>query len=159
MNIYVSHSSNFDYINKLYNPIKNSQLINNNEFFLPHDNDKVINTKDYISNCDLLIAEVSLPATGQGIELGWADYAKTPILCIYEKGSKISSSLKFITNNFIEYENEKDMINKIDDFINSTNESFYSKSNMQAIDEAIKELEEGKFIVKNLEELKSMEND
>ena len=66
----------------------------------------------------MLIAEVSLPATGQGIELGWADYANTPILCIYEKKSKISSSLKFITNNFIEYENTEDMINKLNDFIN-----------------------------------------
>jgi len=66
----------------------------------------------------LLIAEVSLPATGQGIELGWADYAKTSILCIYKKGIQISSSLKFITDNFIEYENEENMISQINDFIN-----------------------------------------
>lgn len=66
----------------------------------------------------MLIAEVSLPATGQGIELGWADYAKTSILCIYKKGIQISSSLKFITDNFIEYENEENMISQINDFIN-----------------------------------------
>ncbi len=58
-----------------------------------------------IEKYDLVIAEVSLPATGLGIELGWADYSNTPILCIYEKGSKFSSFLKFITNNFIEYDN------------------------------------------------------
>ena len=119
MNIYFSHSSKYDYNNKLYNPIKNSKLCESHDFFFPHDNDNnAINTKLIISNSDLVIAEVSLPATGQGIELGWADYATTPILCIYEKGSNISSSLKFITDNFIEYENEEDMINKIDDFIN-----------------------------------------
>ena len=117
MNIYISHSSKYDYINEIYNPIKKSKLIENNKFFFPHDNEKTINTKDIISNSDLIIAEVSLPATGQGIELGWADYANTPILCIYKKGSKISSSLKFITNNFIEYESIEDMINKINDFI------------------------------------------
>ena len=118
LKIYISHASKFDYINKLYNPIKESNLFNEHEFILPHDGYKVINTKEIISNSDLVIAEVSLPATGQGIELGWADYATTPILCIYEKGSKISSAIKFITNNFIEYENVEDMINKIDDFIN-----------------------------------------
>jgi len=88
-------------------------------FFFPHEiGNKIINTKQIISSYDLLIAEVSLPATGQGIELGWADYAKTSILCIYKKGIQISSSLKFITDNFIEYENEENMISQINDFIN-----------------------------------------
>lgn len=118
MKIYISHSSKYDYINRIYNPIKKSHLNQRNTFFFPHDdNNKVINTKDVISKYDLIIAEVSLPATGQGIELGWADYAKTSILCIYKKGVQISSSLKFITNDFIEYENDIDMINKIDNYI------------------------------------------
>ena len=116
MKIYISHSSKYDYTSKIYNPIKSSDLIQSNIFFLPHE-DKALNTKEIISNSDLVIAEVSLPATGQGIELGWADYAKIPIWCIYEKGTKISSSLKFITNNFIEYEDTNDMINKIRNFI------------------------------------------
>lgn len=122
MKIYISHSSKYDYINKIYNPIKKSNLNQENTFFFPHDdNNKVINTKDVISKYDLIIAEVSLPTTGQGIELGWADYAKTPILCIYEKGAQISSSLKFITSDFIEYENDIDMINKIDNYIKNKN--------------------------------------
>lgn len=83
------------------------------------DVDIIVRTEDVISKYDLIIAEVSLPATGQGIELGWADYAKTSILCIYKKGVQISSSLKFITNDFIEYENDIDMINKIDNYINN----------------------------------------
>ncbi len=118
MNIYISHSSKYDYVSKIYEPIKKSNLNKANNFFLPHeDKNNIVNTKDIISNYDLVIAEVSLPATGQGIELGWADYAKTPILCIYEKGTKISSSLKFITNQFIEYEDINDMINKMSSFI------------------------------------------
>ena len=120
MNIFISHSSKFDYINKLYNPIKNSNLVKNNKFIFPHDN-KIVNTKETISTCDLVIAEVSLPATGQGIELGWADYSKTPILCIYEKEAIISSSLKFITKYFIEYENMEDIIKKISNFIHNDN--------------------------------------
>lgn len=118
MKIYISHSSQYDYINKIYKPIKMSDLYKSNIFYFPHeDSNKIANTKEIISKYDLIIAEVSLPATGQGIELGWADYAKTPILCIYKKGAKISSSIKLITNNFIEYENEKDMIEKVSEFI------------------------------------------
>lgn len=36
---------------------------------------------------------------------------------------------------------------------------FYSKSNMKAINESIKELEEGKVVVKTIEELEAMENE
>ena len=114
LKIYISHASKFDYINKLYNPIKESNLFNEHEFILPHDGDNVINTKEIISKSDLLIAETSIQTTGQGIELGWADFSNVPITCIYEKGAKISSSLKFITNDLIEYENVDDMIQKIE---------------------------------------------
>ncbi len=121
MKIYISHSSKYDYTSKIYNPIKNSNLIQSNIFFLPHEaENKIRNTKEIISNYDLVIAEVSLPTTGQGIELGWADYAKTPILCIYEKGTQISSALKFITNQFIEYESTEDMVKKLSDYIENS---------------------------------------
>ena len=93
MKIYVSHASKFDYINKLYNPIKESKLFKKHEFILPHDGDNVINTKEIISK--------------------WADFSNVPIICIYEKGAEISSALKFITKDLIEYENIEDMINKI----------------------------------------------
>ena len=117
MKIYISHSSKYDYKNKIYNPIKQSNLVRENTLFFPHDDNKIVNTKEMIANYDLVIAEVTLPATGQGIELGWADYAKTPIVCLYEKGAKISSSLKFITKDFIEYESEIDMINQISKYV------------------------------------------
>ena len=117
MKIYISHSSKYDYKNKIYNPIKQSNLVRENTLFFPHDDNKIVNTKEMIANYDLVIAEVTLPATGQGIELGWADYAKTPIVCLYEKGAKISSSLKFITNDFIEYESEIYMINQISKYV------------------------------------------
>ena len=117
MKIYISDSSKYDYKNKIYNPIKQSNLVRENTLFFPHDDNKIVNTKEMIANYDLVIAEVTLPATGQGIELGWADYAKTPIVCLYEKGAKISSSLKFITKDLIEYESEIDMINQISKYI------------------------------------------
>lgn len=118
MKIYISHASKYDYKSKLYNPIKQSNLMKENTLFFPHDgSDKVVNTKKIIANYDLVLAEVSLPATGQGIELGWADDAKTPIVCLYEKGRAISSSLKFITKDFIEYEDTTDMIKQINEYV------------------------------------------
>lgn len=120
MNIYVAHSSKFDYIKKLYEPMKNAKSLSMHNFFFPHDEaNRFVKTREIIKNYDLVIAEVSLPATGLGIELGWADYSNTPILCIYEKGAKFSSSLKFITNNFIEYDDSEDLIEKIEKFLNN----------------------------------------
>ena len=123
MKIYISHSSKYDYRSKIYNPIKNSRLGDKYIFFFPHeDENNVINTKDIISSYDLVIAEVSLASVGQGIELGWADYIGKPLLCVYEKGANISSSLKFICNSFIEYENVEDMIKKIGEFLENSSE-------------------------------------
>lgn len=85
-----------------------------------------MNTKDIIKNCDIVLAEVSLPATGLGIELGRASTYSIPIVCISKVGVKISDSLKFITKNFIEYSNSEDLIEKIHTFledIESTKES------------------------------------
>ena len=117
MKIFVSHSSGYDYKSKIYEPIRKSDMYENNEFIFPHDGNEMLNTKEIIEKSDLIIAEVSLPSTGQGIELAWADFAKAPVLCIYEKNSKISSTLKFITNDFIEYDGADDMINKIANFV------------------------------------------
>jgi len=118
LKIYISHSSKYDYINKIYEPIKKSNLMKLNSFFFPEeDKNKIVSTKNIIVDSDLLIADVSLPSTGQGIEMGWANFAEIPIICIYEKGSKPSSSVKFVADLLIEYENAEDMVNKISNYI------------------------------------------
>ncbi len=114
MKIFVSHSKDFDYDNELYKPIRSSSLNSEHEFFLPHEEERKINTQDIIKGSDLILAEVSLPATGQGIELGWANILNVPILCISKEGTSISRSLKYITDNFIVYTDSADMLNKID---------------------------------------------
>ena len=40
-----------------------------------------------------------------------------------------------------------------------TVDPFYSESNMQAIDESVRELEEGKTVIKTIEELEAMEDE
>ena len=118
MKIYVTHSNSFDFKNELYIPLRNSNLNNIHSITLPHDNSsEQFNSKDYLKKCDLVIAEVSFPSTGQGIELGWANLYDIPIVCVYKKGTKFSGSIKSVSNNFIEYENSKDMIAKLSNYI------------------------------------------
>ncbi len=87
---------------------------------LPHEtSDEPFNSKDYLKNeADLMIAEVSESATGLGIELGWADNYEVPIICVYRNGSKISSSLKVISKNFVEYSNSEELTSGIERLIN-----------------------------------------
>jgi len=114
MKIYVSHARRSDFENELYKPLRESNL--NLDFIFPHENDSSrFDVRELFEKkkIGMVLAEVSNPATGQGIELAWANANGIPIVCIYKKGSDIAGSLKFLTDKFIEYENSNDMINKI----------------------------------------------
>jgi nucleoside 2-deoxyribosyltransferase len=116
MKIYLSHSRSFDYKQELYEPIKASQLIEKHEFIFPHEkNDALFPTRELLQNkgCDVIIAEVSHPATGQGIELGWASMLDIPIICIYKDGAKPASSLNEVTSKFLMYTDAQNMIEDI----------------------------------------------
>lgn len=117
MKIYVTHSTNYDFQKEFYEPLINSELYKIHEIILPHKDNTFTNTKEIIKDSDLIISEVSYPSTGQGIELGWAENYHKKIICIYKTGSKYSSSLKVVTDVFIEYKDSEDMINKINDNI------------------------------------------
>jgi len=108
MIIYVSHSTDFNYKDELYESLRELKL----EFIFPHEA-KEINSKEQIKKSDMIIAEVSFNKLGIGIEIGWANAFNKPIIFIYKKGIKISNSLKFIPGKFIEYSDKEDMINKI----------------------------------------------
>ena len=113
MKIFISHSSNFDFEQELYNPLKESALNTQHIISFPVENEKEVNTKELIKNSDVVVAEVSYASTGQGIELGWANMLSIPIICIYKEGSKISGSLQFITKELIEYKNKEEMVDKL----------------------------------------------
>lgn len=117
MKIYFGHSKDFDFKEELYRPIRESALNNEHEILFPHETNEFFNSKDRIKSSDLMIAEVSYPATGLGIELGWAEMLKTQVLCVYKKRYKISGSLKVVTKDFIEYESAKDLVEKLTKFI------------------------------------------
>ncbi len=115
MNIYVSHAGgDFDYEHELYEPLKTSELARANRFFLPHEPKNVaIHAADELQHTDLLVAEVSFPSTGQGIEIGQAKAMGVPVVCFYRSGAKISSSLRFVTDNIVEYADASNLLDKL----------------------------------------------
>jgi 2'-deoxynucleoside 5'-phosphate N-hydrolase len=48
--------------------------------------DRYIHARDmeWLSECDLVVAEVSIPSLGVGYELGWAAAMNKPMLCLYK---------------------------------------------------------------------------
>ena len=61
-----------------------------------------------------MLAEVSYPATGQGIELGWADLLEIPIICVYKEGAKVSISVSFISKKLLMYTSKENMLEDIE---------------------------------------------
>lgn len=116
-NIYFGHSKDIDY-QELYLQLEEIDKKSNLNFILPHKlNEYNENAREFYKTIDLFIAEVSLPATGLGIELGWVYDDNIPIVAIYKNGSKVSNSIKSVTNVFIVYEDINDFKNKIMDII------------------------------------------
>lgn len=111
--IYVSHSTSFDFKKELYEPLKEFSKEKSVTFILPHEGETFINSKEIIKNAKLVIAEVSLPSTGQGVELGWANLFGKEIFCFYKKGFKPSSSLREVTSSIFEYESSDSLIQQI----------------------------------------------
>ena len=50
----------------------------------------------WIRDCDVLIAEVSIPSHGVGYEIGFSLALKKPVLALYQQGRRVS---KMITGN------------------------------------------------------------
>lgn len=50
----------------------------------------------WIMNCDVLVAEVSIPSHGVGYEIAFALQAKKPVLCVHQEDRRVS---KMITGN------------------------------------------------------------
>jgi nucleoside 2-deoxyribosyltransferase len=67
------------------------------------ENERILSPRDvyerdvnWMDNCDVLIAEVSVPSHGVGYEIGYALNIGKPVLCIHKKEHKVS---KMITGN------------------------------------------------------------
>lgn len=120
MRLYLSHSGNFDYQTELYTPLKHSALAVEHSIFFPHDPENIdTKTKGILPTYDVVIAEVSYPSTGQGIEIGWASASNTQIVCFHKTNSKPSSALRFVSESLIEYSTPEDLVAKISTYLAS----------------------------------------
>lgn len=113
MQIYVAHSSDFDFKQKLYGPLRGSVLNSEHEILLPQEGEIEEITRDMINGCDVLVAEVSAPSLGVGIEIGWADAAGVPVIAMYEKDSSPSFSIDNAVTDRFEYEDAGDMLTQL----------------------------------------------
>jgi nucleoside 2-deoxyribosyltransferase len=114
MKVVLTHSSNLPWKEELYSALKGSLINAEHEILFPQEKGaREQITKEHIKKSDIVLAEVSYPSTGQGIELGWADALGIPTFCFYKEGSNISSSLQYITDVFVEYSTMEDMTKKV----------------------------------------------
>lgn len=75
----------------------------------------------WVTESDLLIAEVSTPSHGVGYEIALAEINKKPILCCYQYGKKISKMLLGNENPAFQvyaYQGIDDLLPVIDQFLN-----------------------------------------
>lgn len=110
MKIFLGHSSNFPYQEKLYQPLKDSTLWQEYEFVLPRDGKDLTVTKELLQDCDLYIGDVSTASTGEGIELGWCDVLGIPHECIQEEGSVVSNTVYYVTSEIHHYRDPESYI-------------------------------------------------
>lgn len=113
MKIYVAHArKGFDYKKNLYLPLEHALRYHKVTF--PYRDDKAIDSRKIIAECDLVIAEVSFPSTGLGIELGWANMYQVPILAIHKKNAKVSSNVALVAKKLIPYSTSQQLVTKIE---------------------------------------------
>jgi len=117
MKLFFSHYRHAHYEVELYAPLRSSALSSAHELILPHEHGSIVSTKEAVRSADILFAEVTTSATGIGIEIGWADAAGVPVVCVFKKDAKPSDSLQFITKDFIEYADSADLIAKIEAYL------------------------------------------
>lgn|GEM_PF-193548 len=119
MRIYISHARSFDYQLELYQPLLNSPIASEHELILPYmgGGGQSTDTKAVLQAVNLVVAEVSFSATGQGIELGWADMLGKPIICFYRQGYPVSSSISMITNRVYSYKDPTDLIKQLESLL------------------------------------------
>lgn len=115
MRIYIAHAGSFDYQKKLYEPIRRSPLFQQHEFIFPHaETTDGKHSKDVIESCDLVLAEVSEPSLGEGIELGWANAAGIQIVCVHETDAEPSSSIHHVSGAIHTYTNAEELLRHIE---------------------------------------------
>jgi len=120
MKIYLAHSTKFDFKKEFYRPIKESGLAKKHEFYYLYDElngENPGSTKEIIQVSDVVIAEVSFPSIGLGVELGWADSFGKRIICVYKGGQKGSKFLDVLTKEIFEYNSSEELVKILEEIL------------------------------------------
>ena len=116
LNIYIIHSTKFDYNNYLFKRLLASKVCLAHNLVLPMTKENQAKyTKDLMNEADLIIAEVSHPSFGLGLELKWLQKFDKPKLFI-SLDNQVPKKYKKLVSNFTET-NETNYIKTIEDFI------------------------------------------
>jgi nucleoside 2-deoxyribosyltransferase len=89
-----------------------------------HPNEVYARDVAWIRDCDVLIAEVSMPSHGVGYEIGFSLWLRKPVLALYKEGRRVS---KMISGNpdrnlsVASYQNPEEAIIQIRRFISAHN--------------------------------------
>ena len=70
-----------------------------------------------IDSCDLLIAELTTKSIGVGIEIGYAFAKNIPIFYLHKEQAEYSTTASGSANHHISYNNETDLIKKLNDLL------------------------------------------
>lgn len=74
----------------------------------------------WIEESDCVVADVTVPSTGVGYEICHAAAHKKPVLCVYEKGAKVSAMVLGNTSKYVtamSYSDKKQLEGILQDFL------------------------------------------
>ena len=115
-NVYVAHSRSFNFKHELYKPLRESSLNKRFNIILPHEySDGLYSSKHFFEHqCNIMLFEASYPTTGGGIELGWADVYKVPIIALYRKDVELKESVRALAMLSLPYDSSQHMISLLE---------------------------------------------
>lgn len=120
-NIYIAHLKQSNYVEELYEPLKNSLLAKKFNFIFPNEDvDTTIDSREAIKSCKYMIAEVSQPSIKLGMDIEYARNNGVEVICIFKRGYNPASCLKQASKVFIQYEHSDDFVKKLEKY-------FYTK--------------------------------
>lgn len=111
MKIYFGHAREIDY-EAIYRAVREDEFFDDAEVVFPHEREEAHknNPREFYKTLDLFVAEVSKPATGLGIELGWAFDDGVRIVGFYKKGEQPSGSVYAVTSEILEYGTAEELV-------------------------------------------------
>lgn len=112
--LYLGHAPRWNFQEHLYLPLVSSHFATDFELILSHQHSlEPANTKEMIRNANVMLAEVSYPSTGLGIEMGWAEEFDVPIIAFYQHGRSPTHCLKIVAHDLFAYGSSRDLIAKL----------------------------------------------